>query len=683
MRLLRRLHLRTFAKAKYFRTTAPVALCLGLLVFAENTAIDAYNTVQRIESSRPSLSFAANRWVIEKIKLLGGMEALFDMDESKPLSSTDLAMLRSYIKNLLPLVQNVRDLDSRSQSSPFEVYTTQIQDLGGGVIAAMAAGSVDDPGFRAALSHDLKRLKLLFQRVNEELSVQSATLIEMQGTAMTASRHALLRLFVSLLGAVASMLILLLLNHKSRREAEFQAHHDVTTGLLNRLGFEMWIEAYERGSERLPLALVVLDIDDFKEVNDEFGHMAGDMVLRAFVRQLIANFGPDAKAVRWGGDEFVVALPIEGFFDAGAVTMLRSAFSHLATSVQFGATEIGVQCSGGVAFCPADAPTVRETLQLADLALYKAKRQGSARLQFYDTEIGQERQRVLTIRDRLRNALRAGELQLYWQPQVNISYPHVPSAEALLRWHDPRTGMMVPPSEFIPAAETSELILEIDNFVLEQAIRTAAAWAKKWQHPPTVAVNVSALHFQQREFVSQVRDLLRLHNLHPNRLELEITEGVILGDDAVVARNLEGLEQLNVRLALDDFGTGYSNIAYLSHLKPNRLKIDQTFVRRLGHDKQMKSLVSAIVGIGRAIDCEVVAEGVETAEQLAEVKSLGCQLVQGYYFARAMPVDAFEAWRDANYPDEQAAIQQLRLIGERMASSQGGRSDRMAAASGL
>ncbi|WP_237153477.1 putative bifunctional diguanylate cyclase/phosphodiesterase [Oryzibacter oryziterrae] len=683
MKLLRRLHLQTIAKAKYLRTTAPIALCLGLIVFAENTAIDAYNTVQSIESSRPSLSFAANRWVIEKLKSLGGMESLFDIGGHKSLSTTDLAMLASYIKNLLPLVHNVSDLEGGAES-PFGVYTSQIQELGNGVIAAMATGDITDAGFRQALTHDLTRLKTLFERMNEELNVQSAVLIDMQGKALDASRHALLKLFISLLGAVASMLMLLGLNSKSRREAEFQASHDATTGLLNRQGFEKWIDSYERSSDRLPLALVVLDVDDFKEVNDEFGHMAGDTVLRAFVRQLTANFGPNSHVARWGGDEFVVALPIDGFFDAGAVTMLRSAFTQLNTSVQFGTTEIVVRCSAGAAFCPSDATTVREALQFADLALYKAKRQGAGRLQFYDAEIRQERQRVLTIRDRLRNALKDGQLQLHWQPQVNVAYPHVPSAEALLRWYDRETGAMVPPALFIPAAETSELILEIDNFVLDQAIRTAAAWSKKWQHPPTVAVNVSAMHFQQREFVSQVRDLLRLHNLHPHRLELEITEGVILGDDAVVSRNLEGLEQLGVRLALDDFGTGYSNIAYLSHLKPDRLKIDQTFVRRIGHDKQMKSLVSAIIGIGRAIDCDVVAEGVETAEQLAEVKSLGCNLVQGYYFAKPMPADAFEAWRDANYPDEQAAVQQLRQIGDRMASSMPGvKSEPLLAAAGI
>jgi EAL domain-containing protein (putative c-di-GMP-specific phosphodiesterase class I) len=204
-------------------------------------------------------------------------------------------------------------------------------------------------------------------------------------------------------------------------------------------------------------------------------------------------------------------------------------------------------------------------------------------------------------------------------------------------------------------------------------VRTGARWAQMWSHPPTVAVNMSAMHFQQRDFVDQVRDTLRRYGMHPSQLELEITEGVVLGDNAEVKRNLDGLAMLGVRIALDDFGTGYSNIAYLSHLKPDRLKIDQTFIRRLGNNPHVRSLVAAIIGIGRAIDCEVVAEGVETAEQLAEIKALGCQLVQGYYFARPMPVGEFEQWREmSGFNDEASSIQQLRRVADRMAAVDAG-----------
>lgn len=663
-----------FRKADILRQLTgllPVVFTVLLLVFAENSAIEAYRTFRQIEASNASEAIQAGRDIGDQAKMVEmsrrrlGNRLIIGFDEE------DASDIRGALQRLLATIKHARPALVMPGDTILLTQIDGIAELATGIEGVFATVTPDDTAVLNALDGDLKRLTEKFRLLQENMTVQGMRYIAMQGETLSSSYSAILKLSIAMVGAIVSMLALLVLNRRATWQANYRADHDVTTGVLNRRAFERWIEGVHFDPQAAK-AVMVFDLDNFKEVNDELGHMAGDHVLKAFVRNLVGSFGQDALVVRWGGDEFVVVVSIDGFVEAGAVTLLRASFARLQSVVRFGDTDIDIRCSGGAAVWPTDSRDFHEVLQLADLALYKAKARGKSRLQFYDTDILSERHKVLALRERLRSALRGGELSLHWQPQVDTERGYVPSAEALIRWTDAETGRIIPPSEFIPAAEASDLIIEIDNFVIEEAVRTAARWATLWRYPPIVAVNVSAMHFQRREFVSQVRDILRRHNLSPDRLELEITEGVILGNNIEVTRNLKGLETLGVHIALDDFGTGYSNIAYLAQLKPDRLKIDQTFIAKLAGNPQMESLVSAIIGIGKAIDCEVVAEGVEDEWQLDQVRRLGCSLIQGYHFARPMPDAEFQVWRDENYPDSVVTVQHLRKVGDRLAVVVGG-----------
>jgi diguanylate cyclase (GGDEF)-like protein len=657
-------------KAEVLRRAAnllPIIFTAVLLVFAENSALEAYRTFERIEASNASEAIQAGRDIGDQAKLVEMSRRKLGNRLILGFTTEDANDIREALGRLLATIENARPSFIMPGDAALITQIDSIAELASGLGIAFANVGPDDSAILNALDGDLRRLSEKFRLLQENMTEQGTRYIALQGETLAASYSAMLKLSIALVGAIVSMLALLVLNRRATWQANYRADHDVTTGVLNRRAFERWIEGIHFDPQATK-AVMVFDLDNFKEVNDELGHMAGDHVLKAFVRNLVSSFGQDALVVRWGGDEFVVVVSTDGFVEAGAVTLLRASFQRLQSVVRFGDTDIDVRCSGGAAVWPSDSRDFHEVLQLADLALYKAKSRGKSRLQFYDTDILNERHKVLALRERLRAALRDGELSLYWQPQVDVERGYVPSAEALIRWTDKETGRLVPPGEFIPAAEASDLIIEIDNFVIEEAVATAARWATIWEYPPIAAVNVSAVHFQRREFVGQVRDILRRHNVSPDRLELEITEGVILGNNIEVTRNLKGLEALGVHVALDDFGTGYSNIAYLSQLKPDRLKIDQTFIAALAGNCQMESLVSAIIGIGKAIDCEVVAEGVETADQLELVQRLGCCLVQGYHFAKPMPDDEFQVWRDANYPDAVASVKHLRRLGDRLAS---------------
>ncbi len=658
-----------FRKADILRKAAnllPIFFTAVLLIFAENSALEAYRTFQRIEASNASEAIQAGRDIGDQAKLVEMSRRKLGNRLILGFTAEDAKDIREALRRLNATIEKARPSFIMPGDTVLISQIDGVAELASGLGAAFEKVGPDDMAVLNALDGDLRRLSEKFRLLQENMSEQGTRYISMQSETLAASYSAMLKLSIALVGAIVSMLALLVLNRRATWQANYRADHDVTTGVLNRRAFERWIEGIHFDPQASK-AVMVFDLDNFKEINDELGHMVGDHVLKAFVANLTASFGQDALVVRWGGDEFVVVVSTDGFVEAGAVTLLRASFARLQSVVRFGDTDIDVRCSGGAAVWPSDSRDFHEVLQLADLALYKAKSRGKSRLQFYDTDILNERHKVLALRERLRAALRDGELSLYWQPQVDIEHGYVPSAEALIRWVDRETGRLIPPSEFIPAAEASDLIIEIDNFVIEEAVRTAAKWATMWQYPPIAAVNVSAVHFQRREFVSQVRDILRRHNLSPDRLELEITEGVILGNNTEVTRNLKGLETLGVHIALDDFGTGYSNIAYLSQLKPDRLKIDQTFIASLSGNCQMESLVSAIIGIGKAINCEVVAEGVETADQLDLVRKLGCCLVQGYHFAKPMPDEEFQAWRDANYPDQVASVRRLRRLGSRLA----------------
>ncbi|WP_249690600.1 bifunctional diguanylate cyclase/phosphodiesterase [Stappia sp. WLB 29] len=450
--------------------------------------------------------------------------------------------------------------------------------------------------------------------------------------------------WVEVIGSVTMLLVLsfisLALRWRNRRmvaELRLASGRDSLTGLANRRGFTEWATATTAAGPVQGHALLIFDLDRFKAVNDRHGHLAGDALLKTAADWLVARFGDRGIVARWGGDEFVatVALPQEGGGDLAALIGERMADPP---ALVFKGETIPLHFSCGIAVWPQDGATIDATMLAADAALYEAKARGRGRQVFYEAGISDRRDRAEALRSSLPQALAAGDLFLEFQPQVHIGRGTVTGAEALVRWRDAATGTIVPPGLFIPILEEGDQIAELDGFVIDEACRTAAAWNAAGRRL-RVSVNLSPRTFQSPGLAAQVAAVLARHGLTARQFEIEITEGVLLIDDAQVEANLAALAELGVRLALDDFGSGYSNIAYLMRLKPDVLKIDRSFVLE-GDERIRASIVQGIMQLAETLGAETLIEGIETAEQLRFVRDTGCQIVQGFLFARPMAAGA-------------------------------------------
>ncbi len=424
------------------------------------------------------------------------------------------------------------------------------------------------------------------------------------------------------------------------------AHTDALTGLPNRLHFEGALQgALKRARAREErCAVVFIDLDRFKSVNDTLGHEAGDRLLEGVAARLKEVVRAQDLLARMSGDEFV--LLIEGVRDAedaeGVVRKLRDTFE---TPFAICGQTVAISASLGFSLFPEDGGSADVLLKHADSAMYGVKAGGRDGVKRFSAEAdaGVELRRRLE-RD-LRGAAERGELELYYQPLFDLRTGRMSKCEALLRWRHPELGP-VPPDTFIPVAEESGLMSELGTWVLHSACRQNAAWGRSGHRLP-VAVNVSPLQFAQPDFFDAVRRALDAAGLSPGNLELELTESAVLSDTAHVSKTLARLQRLGVRVAIDDFGTGYSSLAYLRHLPIDTLKVDRTFVTDLGQPLGAPhfalALVQAIVSIAQTLDLEVVAEGVETAAQAELLGSLGVHVGQGYHFAKPMPASELQA----------------------------------------
>lgn len=452
------------------------------------------------------------------------------------------------------------------------------------------------------------------------------------------------------IGSVTMLLVLsfisLALRWRNRRivaELKLASGRDSLTGLANRRGFTEWASAISAEGSRRPHALLIFDLDRFKAVNDRHGHLAGDALLKTAADWLVARFGDRGIVARWGGDEFVATLAIEeeGRDDVAALIAERMADPP---PLVFKGETIPLRFSCGIAFWPHHGATIDETMVAADAALYEAKARGRGRQVFYEAGISDRRDRAEALRTSLPQALASGDLFLEFQPQVHIGRDTVIGAEALVRWRDAASGTIIPPGLFIPILEEGDQIAELDGFVIDEACRAAAAWNAAGRRI-RVSVNLSPRTFQNPGLAVRVAEALDRHDLTARQLEIEITEGVLLIDNAQVAANLGDLAELGVRLALDDFGSGYSNIAYLMRLKPDVLKIDRSFVLE-GDERIRASIVQGIMQLADTLGAETLIEGIETPEQLLFVREAGCQIVQGFLFARSMAATDIPAFCD-------------------------------------
>jgi len=439
---------------------------------------------------------------------------------------------------------------------------------------------------------------------------------------------------------------------QERRRAQAQlahlAHHDPLTDLPNRLLFadhlQRSIARAERGRHRL--ALLFIDLDRFKEVNDTLGHALGDELLIEVARRLAGELRGSDLLARLGGDEFVCILEgIDAPQEAGRVA--DKLIARIAEPLMLHDNEIRVSASIGISLYPGDDVDTDNLLRAADTAMYEAKKHGRNAYHFYEPEMTQYARERAQLERLLRHAVENNELELHYQIKMALGERPIPcGVEALARWHSTELGS-VSPIRFIPVAEESGLIVSLGEWVLRAACRQLAAWRASGVDVPCISVNLSVRQLGRSDIVEVVQSALRESGLSPDALELEITESVIMNvDDAIGV--LQRLHDMGVRLAVDDFGTGYSSLAYLKLLPINALKIDRSFVVGIGDNLGDESIIQAVIGLARSLGLSTVAEGVETALQLAFLRQAGCDQIQGYYFGRPQPADAFIAdWQRA------------------------------------
>jgi len=416
------------------------------------------------------------------------------------------------------------------------------------------------------------------------------------------------------------------------------AHYDVLTGLPNRLSFLQALSgAWDAKGGTSGCAVLCLDLDHFKGVNDSLGHPIGDALLVEAARRLRACVGEAGIVTRLGGDEFAVVVRNDleaSAMDASSLGALAQAIvDSLSLPYALNDHHVSIGASVGIAVAPADAADADTLLKNADLALYRAKGDGRGAYRFFETTMDLWAQERRALEIDLRSALPNDELKLFFQPLIGAKGHEITGFEALLRWQHPRRGV-VGPDDFIECAEQWGLICKIGEWVLNEACRQAAAWPA----PLKVAVNLSPNQFATGDLVDQVRTALRESGLAPSRLELEITEGLLLRDTAGTLEQLQALKDLGVRIAMDDFGTGYSSLAYLWRFPFDKIKIDRTFVAEMSGNPAIADILRTITLLGRTLNLEVTAEGVETAEQASILEDMRCDHFQGYLFGRPMPI---------------------------------------------
>jgi diguanylate cyclase (GGDEF)-like protein/PAS domain S-box-containing protein len=419
----------------------------------------------------------------------------------------------------------------------------------------------------------------------------------------------------------------------------YQAAHDPLTSLPNRALFQERLdEALVRPGAQV--AVVLLDIDNFKLVNDSLGHSAGDELLMKIAPRLRTALRPDDTIARLGGDEFVVLLervPDE----RSAARVAERIVATFELPFELGAGEHFAKASLGIAIAGAEGSRPASLIRDADAAMYQAKARGRGRFEIFDRAMRARTVERLSVENDLRRALERDELRVSYQPIVSLRDGSIASVEALLRWAHPRRGLILP-AEFIPVAEESGMIEPIGGWVLQVACAQAARWhaARPDSRPLGISVNLSVRQFTQCDLEATVARTLAAAGIEPSSLCLEITESVLLEEPEGVSDTIRRVAQLGVRFVLDDFGTGYSSLAYLSELPIDGLKVDQSFVKALGSDRRSTAITTAIVRMAQALSIEVIAEGVETRRQLNALSALGCELGQGFYFHQPLTGEA-------------------------------------------
>jgi len=428
-----------------------------------------------------------------------------------------------------------------------------------------------------------------------------------------------------------------------RKRAEdrlsYLAHHDILTSLPNRT---LFVERLQRAvieadrHERL-VGVLYIDLDHFKNINDTLGHEAGDLLIRAAAERLTGCVRAGDTVSRMSGDEFTLVISDMGHVD-DATRVAQKILDVFTVPFYVSERELFVSPSIGITLYPFDDRDVEGLLRNADIAMYRAKELGRNNYQFYTAELTTRAHHRLTLAGALHRAVSHNEFQIHYQPIVDLDSGRVTSLEALLRWQHPEWGLTAP-MQFIPLAEETGLIIPIGEWVLFEACRQARAWQAEGHAELRVSVNLSARQFQQKRLIAQIADVLQASGLDPDCLELEITESAIMHNTDHTITILQVVAGLGVHLSIDDFGIGYSSLSYLKRFPVDTLKIDRSFIRDIPHDADDAAIASAIIAMAHALDIRVIAEGVETEEQLAFLRTRRCHGVQGLFFSKPVPAD--------------------------------------------
>jgi len=430
--------------------------------------------------------------------------------------------------------------------------------------------------------------------------------------------------------------------HEAQKQLQYLAYHDAVTGLPNRTYLserlpDMLADARRDGTG---VAVLFIDLDKFKSINDSLGHAVGDLVLKSVADRLKAAIRQGDMAARVGGDEFVLVL--RSMKDRSDPAMTADRIIHaIAADITTGQHQLIVTCSIGISLSPENGTDAESLIRNADAALYAAKEKGRNTWRFFTSELNQRGMERLAMEHALRHALDGEEFFIEYQPQVEIATGKLVGVEALLRWGNAELGL-VPPASFIPVAERTGEMQRIGEWVLRKACRQAKAWEGSGNVPPVLAVNVSALQFTHPSFQETLCSALSDAGLEPERLELELTETQLMENAETLGPLLHRLRKMGIKLAIDDFGVGYCGLHYLRTFPFSKLKIDQSFVRSILVAPRDAALTRAVIDMARGLQLELVAECVETMEQVRLLQSLGCEQIQGYIFSHPVPGEAFE-----------------------------------------
>jgi diguanylate cyclase len=556
--------------------------------------------------------------------------------------------------NLIALKSMLKNTDANlieANSGELALEQCQIHDNIALILLDVQLPGLD--GFKVAellqLDEKTKSIPIIFITANQEDQLYEQAYLSggvdfIQKPFRKMILLAKVRIFLDLWGLRFGLELEIENRKTAERYIERMARMDPLTDLPNRRGLYDELNRLILRSERYHFssAVIYIDLDGFKTINDRYGHDVGDQLLIQVAKNFQSIVRKTDTVARIGGDEFIVLVNDINGTDS-LIRKIKQLISGASEPISFEGRSASVSASIGIALCPEHGQSAENILHYADQAMYQAKNEGKNTFRFFTEEINRKAHRQVQLQDSLRSALADDEFTVHFQPIVDVRTGLPVSAEALLRWESKKLGQVFP-DEFIPAAENAGLIPEIGCWVLRKAMETGAEWKKLYGINLRLAINASTIQFRNNLLYETIKEELEAHNWPPDLLEIEITEGLLLDDSSDASRYINKISERGVRLSVDDFGTGFSALSYLKNHPVNSVKIDRSFIMDLPDDKENEILVQAIVAMSHGLGLEVIAEGVETLEQWEFLQQLGCNLAQGYFFGKPMPSADFEAY---------------------------------------